>query len=280
MVDWEPVLDVTLDGRPMEGIPDLEPLEHSVLVRALNSGLMEGMLHLEPLEHSVLNAARDDRPKKEASVFELLEHSVLEMTLDNSSLEEMSDGEPLAHLVLNVTLDGRPMGGGDTGSGTVRSFGSGNGPGQWTHGGDITVRTVRYLVPNAALNSRPKEGASVLNSLKCSVIEMGLDRGMTTCYWVGWFRFWTRMLGKSPCRQRMGGFVPVMGTPMETLRRDFNIGTRREMFKISTRHLTACQCIMAVICVIRRIRFGTTSMPSPERRMLRTIILMFRRGWI
>ena len=50
------VLDVTLDGRPMEGIPVSEPLEHSVLGGgggALDSGLMEGMLHLEPLEHSV-----------------------------------------------------------------------------------------------------------------------------------------------------------------------------------------------------------------------------------
>ena len=51
--DWEPlthsVLNVTLDGRPMQGIPDPEPLEHSVLVMALDSGLMEGMSHLEPL---------------------------------------------------------------------------------------------------------------------------------------------------------------------------------------------------------------------------------------
>ena len=41
----------------MEGIPGLEPLEHSVLVGALDSRLMEGMSHLEPLEHSVLDVA-------------------------------------------------------------------------------------------------------------------------------------------------------------------------------------------------------------------------------
>ena len=41
----------------MEGIPDPEPLENSVLVMALDSGLTEGMSHLEPLEQSVLNAA-------------------------------------------------------------------------------------------------------------------------------------------------------------------------------------------------------------------------------
>ena len=50
----------------MEGIPDLEPLEHSVMGRALDSGLMEGMSHLELLEHSVLNATQDDRSGKEA----------------------------------------------------------------------------------------------------------------------------------------------------------------------------------------------------------------------
>ena len=59
--DWEPlthsVLNVTLDGRPMEGIPDPEPLEHLVLVMALDSGLTEGMSHLELLDHSVLKAA-------------------------------------------------------------------------------------------------------------------------------------------------------------------------------------------------------------------------------
>ena len=64
--DWEPlthsVLNVTLDGRPMEGIPDPEPLEHLVLVMALDSGLTEGMSHLETLDHSVLNAALVARP--------------------------------------------------------------------------------------------------------------------------------------------------------------------------------------------------------------------------
>ena len=43
----------------MEGIPDLEPLEHSVLGMALDSGLMEGVSKLEPLEHSVLNVDLD-----------------------------------------------------------------------------------------------------------------------------------------------------------------------------------------------------------------------------
>ena len=43
----------------MEGILDLEPLEHSVLEMALNSGLTEGISHLVPLEHSVLDVALD-----------------------------------------------------------------------------------------------------------------------------------------------------------------------------------------------------------------------------
>ena len=54
------VRSVTLDGRPMEGIPDLELLEHSVLGMALDSGLTEGVSKLEPLEHSVLNVDLDN----------------------------------------------------------------------------------------------------------------------------------------------------------------------------------------------------------------------------
>ena len=96
VVDWEPlahlVLNVTLDGRPMEGIPDLEPLEHSVLVMALDSGLMEGMSHLEPLEHSVLNAARAGRPMEETPFLDSLEHSVLDMALDGGLTK--GDGGP------------------------------------------------------------------------------------------------------------------------------------------------------------------------------------------
>ena len=100
------LLLLALDGRPMEGIPVLEPLEHSVLGGGggLDSGLMEGMSHLEPLEHSVLNAARGNCSRKEASVCEPLEHSVRMMTLDDSPLEKMSDDESLEHSVLDATV--------------------------------------------------------------------------------------------------------------------------------------------------------------------------------
>ena len=86
----------------MEGIPVLEPLEHSVLVMALDSGLTEGISHLEPLEHSVLNAALVGRPMEGTPVLEPLEHSVLEMTLDGRPLVEMSVLEPLEHSVPDV----------------------------------------------------------------------------------------------------------------------------------------------------------------------------------
>ena len=86
------VLNVTLDGRPMEGIPDLEPLEHSVLEMALDSVLTEGISHLEPLEHSVLNTAMDGRPVEGIPVLEPLEHSVLDMALDSGLVK--GDGGP------------------------------------------------------------------------------------------------------------------------------------------------------------------------------------------
>ena len=46
----------------MEGVPVLEPLEHSVLEMALDGRPMEGRPVLEPLEHSVLEMALDSGP--------------------------------------------------------------------------------------------------------------------------------------------------------------------------------------------------------------------------
>ena len=51
-------LGVTPDGRPVEGAPVLEPLEHSVLEKSLDGGFTEGVPVLEPLEHSVLRETR------------------------------------------------------------------------------------------------------------------------------------------------------------------------------------------------------------------------------
>ena len=67
----------------MEGIPDLEPLEHSVLEMALDSRLTEGISQLEPLEHLVLNAALNSRPIEGTPVLNSLMCSVLDMALDS-----------------------------------------------------------------------------------------------------------------------------------------------------------------------------------------------------
>ena len=240
-IDGEPsahlVPDVTLDGRPMEGIPGLEPLEHSVLAGALDSGLMEGMSHLEPFDHSVQDVARRDRYRKEASVFGLLEHSVLKMTLDDSHLERMSDAEPLEHLVLD-----------------------------------------------AALNSRPVAGAPVLPLLQCSVMVMDLERGP----WTGDGRppfgpDHDLSLSDGPHATGIVDRIPDGPVPLPAVdvgrvalspadgrlqagdehrwMHYDGIGIRTVMFKISMRHLMVCQCIMAVICMIRRIRIGTTRSP-------------------
>ena len=105
------VLEMALDGRPMKGTPVLEPLEHSVLEMALDGGPIEGMPVLEPLEHSVLEMALDGGPIEGMPVLEPLEHSVLEMALDGKLMKEMSVLEPLEHLVLEVARNGRPMAG-------------------------------------------------------------------------------------------------------------------------------------------------------------------------
>ena len=52
-------LGISLDGRPMEGAPVLEPIEHSVLEKPLEGGPMEGMAVLEPFEHSVRMTKRN-----------------------------------------------------------------------------------------------------------------------------------------------------------------------------------------------------------------------------
>ena len=61
--DWKlvinPVQDITLDGRPMEGIAYPE---HSAPGVSLDSGLRAGMSSLEPLHQSVLNTSLVARP--------------------------------------------------------------------------------------------------------------------------------------------------------------------------------------------------------------------------
>ena len=85
---------------------------------------------------------------------EPLESSVLAMTLDDGPFEEMSDLEPLTHSVLNVGLDGRPMEGIPDPE-PLRAFGSGDGPGRWTHRGDVTFGADRAVL-NVALVARPQ----------------------------------------------------------------------------------------------------------------------------
>ena len=56
---------VTPDGGSAEGVPVLEPIEHSVLGKPLDGSLQERMPVMEPLEHVILATA---------SVWEPLEH--------------------------------------------------------------------------------------------------------------------------------------------------------------------------------------------------------------
>ena len=95
------------DGRPMEGLSVLEPLEHSVLEVALDGRPMKGISVLEPLEHSVLEVALDGRPMEEISVLEPLEHSVLDVALDkgDSLFVKIDVSDPLGHSGLDRTDD-------------------------------------------------------------------------------------------------------------------------------------------------------------------------------
>ena len=75
-------LGVTPDGGPMEGVPVLEPLEHSVLEKSPVGGFPEWAPVLEPLEHSGLGGTPDGGFMEGAPVLEPLEHLVLEKALD------------------------------------------------------------------------------------------------------------------------------------------------------------------------------------------------------
>ena len=125
-------LGVTVDGGPMEGVPVLEPLEHSVLEIALDVELIEDLSVLEPLEHSVLEVARYGRPMTGISVLEPLEHSVPDVTLvwGDCSLIRMTVSDPLEHSGWDGYLEGRVVlccsiisYAGASGYGFLRSFG-------------------------------------------------------------------------------------------------------------------------------------------------------------
>ena len=96
-----------LDGGPMEGMPVLEPLQHSVLEMTLDGRPMEGRPVLEPLEHSVLEMALEDGPTAGISVLELLEHPVPDVALDWDlrSLIKMAVSDPSEHSGLGETDD-------------------------------------------------------------------------------------------------------------------------------------------------------------------------------
>ena len=100
------VMGVTPDGGPVEGVPVLEPIEHSVLGKPLDGCLQERMPVLEPLEHSVPEIAWIDGPLEGTPVLELLEHSGLEESSHEKPMEKAPVLGPLEHSVLKKPLDG------------------------------------------------------------------------------------------------------------------------------------------------------------------------------
>ena len=111
-----------------------------------------------------------------APVLVPIEHSVLEKPLDGGPMEGAPVLEPIEHSVLEKSLDGGLM------------------------KGISQLEPLEHSVPNAALNSRPTEGAPVLHS-KCSVLQMGLAKGLMTDD--GGPPFWSRpqsnIVKFSPC---------------------------------------------------------------------------------
>ena len=189
-----PVLEATLDGRPMEGTTDPEPLEHSVLVKALDSGLMDGMSSLVPLEQLVLNSVLVTRPMEGTTDTDPSERSALATHLDYGLLNLESP----AHPVVDVVLDGWPMEGItdphplET-SGLVMALGSGftdytsgtetavvNGPDmddfcQWTESSDEDDCFVSYVGSNVDISLNLSEQEDLIHTDVESVIDFDSD---------------------------------------------------------------------------------------------------------
>ena len=98
-------MGVTPDGRPVEGAPVGEPLEHSVLEKSLDGGFTEGVLVLELLEHSVLGETPDGGRMVGAPVLESIEHSVPEKALDDRPVAGIAVLDPPKHSVLDVNMN-------------------------------------------------------------------------------------------------------------------------------------------------------------------------------
>ena len=161
------VLDTVLDGRTMAGFPVLGPIEHSVLEITLDGGHSEMMIDEEPLAHSVLDVTLDGRPMEGISVPEPLEHSVLGGggALDSGLMEGMSHLEPLEHSVRNVARGSRkeasvcePL------EHSVRMMTLDDSPLEKMSDSAVTCQRVA--------------GAPVMPLLQCSVMTMGLARGL------------------------------------------------------------------------------------------------------
>ena len=287
------VLAMTLDDRSLMELSVMESLEHSVLKIALDGKLIEDLSVLEPLKHSVLVMSMDGRPMEEMTVLELLEHSVLQEARSNGPTVEMSVLEPLD------VADVAPVWGDCS---LIRMTVSD----PLEHSGlGVTV-----LVDMDSLRMAPWDAGGTLR--RTYRHEMAVWRDVLCCV----VRF-SRMpvLPASGCLRSFGGLgrtciidlyagedalvlgaaVPLPAedmdrvtlSPMEvqfsacgvTTDRDITAGTRRGMFWISARRLTACRCIVAVICVLRRIRTGMIRVRLRVKHMWWTINLTFRREW-
>ena len=228
------VLVMSMDGGPMEEMTVLEPLEHSVLDMALDGRLMERMTVLEPLEHSVLQESRSNGPTVEMSVLEPLDVADVAPVWGDCSLIRMTVSDPLEHSGLGVTvlvdMDSLRMASWDAGGTLRRTYR--HGMAVWR---DVLCCVVRFsrmpvLPASGSLRSYGGLGRACIIDLYAGedalVLGAAVDGGAVQCLWC------------------------------ETLRRDLLVGKRRGIFWISPRRLAACRCIVAVICVLQRIRTG------------------------
>ena len=103
-------LGVSLDSRPTEGAPCLEPLEQSVLSSSLTAGPVEGVAEKvsdrKPVINPVQNINPDGRPMK---AIMYLEHLAPGVSLDSGLRAGMLKLEPLPLSVHKMSLVAQPQ---------------------------------------------------------------------------------------------------------------------------------------------------------------------------
>ena len=269
----------------MERMTVLEPLEHSVLQEARNDGPTVGRSVLEPLEHSVPDVTQDwvEQLLSTMAVPDLLEHSDLGVT--DGAKPGMMPPEPLEHSVLVAPQDERDV----SVAGVDRLD-------PIEHSGVVRRTEMSVRLPRDAGWHATTESSGMIPTVPSGSATWVDSGGQTALPGEGGpklgpdVREDDLVLGAAvllPAENMYQATISQVEVRVSacdvTTDGDKAAGlvnwNTGEIFWTSMRLLMTCLCIMVVIGTIWMIQIGMIRMQSQVRRMWKTIILTFQRGW-